>query len=768
MKTRKLLAFLLTLSLLLPNAAMAASWGDYTDVSGHWAETELQRAFADGLLTGTDAHSLSPDKPVTAAQLLTILCRILGATEKGDISNLSVPADAWYADAVAKAAALGLLPDGVTNFDAPLTRQDALGTLADAFCITPGAADLSVLAAYSDAGKLKDVNKNAVAALVSRGFVKGYAGSLNVNGSITRAEFITVIYRIAGAFTDAASLVSGTDAAVLKGSGTLAGLTAGRLYFDCTADEITLSGTKVDELTLRSEAFKSFSMDAASSIGTLSVAIGARTFTLPANASVKTLRLASCADAALGAEVGNIELTGKNMHLTVSGKHDTLAVSGSGCTVELARDAQIGALFVSGSNNVVKGQPAAEGRSVSCGEIHISGTGNTVNSILTASAAAKLDVSGTGCRLDLTLSGSAALSADGSKNSIVLYAGTVSALSLGGTQNTAELHSETAALDCLLPGSSCTLTLVCPGAGSIQATGSNNTIVKTREGAVSSVTLEGEGNLFEEQTNSSVKTISMTGAKGHLKLAGTADSVTVDGGTCTLEGAGKVTSLVLNGLDAKVSLTAEKTDDSGAKKAEAARKAAEEAAKKAEEEAAKKAAEEEAARQKDAERVLALVTTGYKGNYTLAWAENHDYTATEKQTWVSAKGYGSSTAWLIWINLSTQHVNIFKGSKGNWTLCYTCVVGTGASSTATPVGVYTTTYKSAAGWTTSTYNVHPVVGFNTGTGYAFHSRLYYPNGKALKDASIGYPISHGCVRMYDADVNYIYNNVPNGTTVVVY
>ena len=36
------------------------------------------------------------------------------------------------------------------------------------------------------------------------------------------------------------------------------------------------------------------------------------------------------------------------------------------------------------------------------------------------------------------------------------------------------------------------------------------------------------------------------------------------------------------------------------------------------------------------------------------------------------------------------------------------------------------------------------------------------------DASIGYPISHGCVRMYDEDVAYIYNNIPVGTTVVVF
>ena len=166
--------------------------------------------------------------------------------------------------------------------------------------------------------------------------------------------------------------------------------------------------------------------------------------------------------------------------------------------------------------------------------------------------------------------------------------------------------------------------------------------------------------------------------------------------------------------------------------------------------------------------MLALVTTGYKGNYTLSWAQNHDYTPLEKKAWVQAKGYSSATGWLIWVNLSMQRVNIFKGSQGNWDLIYSCIVGTGAPGTGTPVGLYTTTYKLAAGWTTSTYTVKPVVGFKNGTGYAFHSRLFYPGTTRLMDASIGYPISHGCVRMYDEDVAYIYNNIPVGTTVVVF
>lgn len=168
----------------------------------------------------------------------------------------------------------------------------------------------------------------------------------------------------------------------------------------------------------------------------------------------------------------------------------------------------------------------------------------------------------------------------------------------------------------------------------------------------------------------------------------------------------------------------------------------------------------------DPERILALVTTEYQGDYTLEWAQSHDYEPFEKEIWVNTKGYESSSPYLIWINQSCQRVNIFEGSQGQWTLIRSCIVGCGADRTATPRGVFKTTWNQP-GWFTASYDVRPVVRFYGG-GYAFHSRLYYPGTNTLSDPGIGYPISHGCIRMYDEDIQWIYDNVPSGTTVVSY
>ena len=170
----------------------------------------------------------------------------------------------------------------------------------------------------------------------------------------------------------------------------------------------------------------------------------------------------------------------------------------------------------------------------------------------------------------------------------------------------------------------------------------------------------------------------------------------------------------------------------------------------------------------DAQRVLEKVTVGYKGDFTLQWALDNDLEDYEKELWVNAKGYSSNSQYLLWINLAYQRVNIFEGSERNWKLIRSCLVGTGAPGRGTATGVCTTTYKQKAGWTTYKYTCRPVVRFREGTGYAFHSRLYQPNSDTFQDSRIGFPISNGCIRMYDEDIWFIFDNVPDGTTVVIH
>ena len=141
------------------------------------------------------------------------------------------------------------------------------------------------------------------------------------------------------------------------------------------------------------------------------------------------------------------------------------------------------------------------------------------------------------------------------------------------------------------------------------------------------------------------------------------------------------------------------------------------------------------------------------------------YSKAVLEGFVEQKGYSSSTSYLIWVSLKTQTVNIFQGSKGNWTLIRAYPCSTGKNATPTPQGTYYMDYHVWE-WDFGSYKVRNVSGFYQ--GYAFHTRPHDPSYTRVTDPTLGAPASRGCIRMADADCSFIYNNIPFGTTIVIY
>jgi hypothetical protein len=175
--------------------------------------------------------------------------------------------------------------------------------------------------------------------------------------------------------------------------------------------------------------------------------------------------------------------------------------------------------------------------------------------------------------------------------------------------------------------------------------------------------------------------------------------------------------------------------------------------------------------QLEAPRVLEEVTDRYAGNRTLEWAMENDYDDEDKEVFVNANGYSSETEYLIWVNLTHQRTNIFTGYEGHWDLIESFIVATGRQGSGTKRGVTYINSRSARGWYFDDFYVRPVIRFweltGRGTSFAFHSRPYSHSGRVL-DSRMGFPISNGCIRMYDEDIKYIYDNIPDGTTVVIH
>lgn len=77
-----------------------------------------------------------------------------------------------------------------------------------------------------------------------------------------------------------------------------------------------------------------------------------------------------------------------------------------------------------------------------------------------------------------------------------------------------------------------------------------------------------------------------------------------------------------------------------------------------------------------------------------AFYTRKDYTDNVKETWINKQNYTSSTQYLVWCNLYTQRVNIFKGSKGNWKLVYSSICAIGSNDSPTPQEVTQILYKT--------------------------------------------------------------------------
>ena len=143
------------------------------------------------------------------------------------------------------------------------------------------------------------------------------------------------------------------------------------------------------------------------------------------------------------------------------------------------------------------------------------------------------------------------------------------------------------------------------------------------------------------------------------------------------------------------------------------------------------------------------------------------YTDITKENYVNEGGYSSGSQYLIWLSHYSQRVYVFTGSKGKWKIYKTMPCATGRVDiryTPTPRGTFKVGKKERT-VKRKTHYCDYWTHFKGNT--SFHTRTKKYSG-GYKNAAMGKPASAGCVRMYDDDAKWIYQNIPTGTTVVSY
>lgn len=694
----------------------------FPDIVGHWAENALNTAVDMGLLKGTDGKML-PDDPVKRSEAIVMLNRALGATVVDDTSGLSgTPSNAWYAADLGKAIHLGLIDaNDSRNFDTAATRAEAFELLARAFVFDRAEAGADELSAFTDISSMTAAQQQAAAALVSAGVVNGVTDTtLAPQGTLTRAQFVTMITRIADQILipqeETADATAETDTNTETSTDTetdaepTAPLTGSTIL---AYPEYTVSDTELNGDLIFSTAAQNMTLDAVTARDRV-VLKGAEAAKLNVqNGSyLSTLAVdpAGTADVSLSEDssTGTLVIAGKGDTVNYSGNASNIEITASGRTINLY-ELQADTVTIIGSNNTI----VTDG---SIGSISING---------------------------------------GAKNNKLTLDGTVDNLLVAGVGTTVDGKGKATTVD--IRAVNCTVSI--PADSMIENIDPGLTGVTLSMGVPDKV--KPGGSLVTQVTFQGVTEPKICSAQWY-KNGKPMENYRNDSFELTADAVSRITTYFTFTKDMDTSVTM------GFKLTYENPSTGEIEERYVEKTVPIENYSDEWYYQRDVNRVLNLVSSTYRGNYTTSYAVNNDYKPYEKEVWVNAKGYSSKTQYLVWINRAYQHVNVFQGSKGNWKLIKSFLVGTGAASTPTPTGLTTVSYKSAGGWTTSTYTVRPVVGFYPGTGYAFHSRLCYPGTDTEYDFSAGYPVSHGCVRMYKNDIKWIYNNIPVGTTVAIY
>ena len=173
----------------------------FPDVAeGDWFYDAVRYAYETGLMDGVGDSLFAPNSETTRAQLVTILHRLAGQPEPGGDSGFAdVETGTWYTDAVAWAAANGIVNGTTDTTFAPgedITREQ-LVTVLYRYAESKGydvsaSADLS---GYPDADQVQDYAQPAMAWAVAEGIVEGMDGTLNPAGNASRAQIATILMR---------------------------------------------------------------------------------------------------------------------------------------------------------------------------------------------------------------------------------------------------------------------------------------------------------------------------------------------------------------------------------------------------------------------------------------------------------------------------------------------------------------------------------------------------------------------------------------------
>ncbi len=186
---------------LIQSAWNAWNGGRFRDVPRDaWYAGAVERVCAAGLMNGTGPGTFSPGGTVTRGQIAAILHRLAGEPVVRGSSFSDVPASAYYGGAVAWAARRGIVEgfsDGTFRPDLPVSRQQLAVILwRYAGLEKADSGARASLRGFPDAGEVGGYAREAMGWALAEGILQGTGdGTLQPQGRAARGQTAVLLER---------------------------------------------------------------------------------------------------------------------------------------------------------------------------------------------------------------------------------------------------------------------------------------------------------------------------------------------------------------------------------------------------------------------------------------------------------------------------------------------------------------------------------------------------------------------------------------------
>lgn len=162
--------------------------------------------------------------------------------------------------------------------------------------------------------------------------------------------------------------------------------------------------------------------------------------------------------------------------------------------------------------------------------------------------------------------------------------------------------------------------------------------------------------------------------------------------------------------------------------------------------------------------------TGYINSYYLSNDGNNKNSINYKNfhsnmtKFVNENNFESSSKYLLVTDIESRYTYVFIKRENKWVELYKWQCTVGKPSTPTIIGTfYISGRKPYFG--TDKYRVKYATRIKG--PYYYHSILYNSEGTNIIDGRLGQALSHGCIRLATKNALWIYNTIPDGTTVFI-